>query len=140
MDPTHPLSPVNTQIIYDINGGLFFWSITMFMPTAMSVVLTFPAERAVFLREHSANMYGVSAYYFGRSTTEIPFVIFFPVLMTFVSYYIVGFNPDVSKFFIFSKLSFLKSTLSYLPSLKSAYFGTCCSCRQRNWAFCWKLL
>jgi len=107
MSGTDPTTPENMQVLYDINGGLFFFSITMFMPNAMSVVLTFPAERAVFLREHSANMYGVSAYYFGRSTTEIPFVVMFPVIMTSISYYIVGFNPEVSKFFIFMLISVL---------------------------------
>lgn len=75
----------------------------MFMNAAMSVVLTFPSERAVFLREYSANMYSVSAYYFGRSSPEIPFVVLFPVLMTAICYYIIGYNETAGKFFIFSK-------------------------------------
>jgi len=103
MDGTSLTSPANIQVIYDINGAIFFYSITQFMSSAMSVVLTFPAERAVFLREYSANMYSVSAYYFGRSTTEVPFVVLFPALMSFISYYIVGFNDaNAGKPFIFA--------------------------------------
>jgi len=103
MDGTSLTNPANIQIIYDINGAIFFYSISQFMSSAMSVVLTFPAERAVFLREYSANMYSVSAYYFGRSTTEVPFVVLFPALMSFISYYIVGFNDaNAGKPFIFA--------------------------------------
>jgi len=103
INPDNLNDPVNAKIIYDINGGIFFFSIAVFMSSAMTVVLTFPAERAVFLREYSANMYSVSSYFFGRSSTELPFVIFFPVLLTSISYYIIGFNGhDASKIFIFS--------------------------------------
>lgn len=93
-----------SRMYYDINGSLFFFSITMYVTAALTVALTFPSERAVFLREHSANMYSVSAYYLGRSSTEIPFVIAFPTLMTAICYYIIGYNDyNAGKFFIFRK-------------------------------------
>lgn len=75
----------------------------MFALPSITCALTFPSERPVFLREYSANMYSVSAYYFGRSSTEIPFVVIFPVLMTVICYYIIGYNESAGKFFIFSK-------------------------------------
>ena len=96
--------PINSQVTYDINGCLTFFSLIIFMSNCSSVVLTFPAERAVFLREYSANMYSVSAYFFGRSSTEVPFVVFFPMLYSAILYYIIGFNDSsASKLFIFSK-------------------------------------
>lgn len=97
--------PANKKVIYNLNGSLFFYSIMIFMTTCMSVVLSFPSERAVFLREQSSNMYSVTAYYLGRSTTKIPFAILFPAIMSAICYYIIGFNNhDVGKFFIFRKL------------------------------------
>ena len=117
MNPNNLADPANAQVIYDINGAIFFFSIAVFMSSSMTVVLTFPAERAVFLREYSANMYSVSAYFFGRSSTELPFVVFFPLLLTSVSYYIIGFNDySPSKFFIFrkSRFSILFNTLIVL--------------------------
>jgi len=118
MDGSDVSTAANIQVIYDINGALFFYSITQFMSSAMSVVLTFPAERAVFLREYSANMYSVSAYYFGRSTTEVPFVVLFPTLMSFISYYIVGFNDaDAGKPFIFGNLRLLEINCNFRLAL-----------------------
>jgi len=106
MNPANLADPANAQVIFDINGCLFFFSIACFMSSSMTVVLTFPAERAVFLREYSANMYSVSSYFFGRSSTELPFVILFPAIMGAISYYIIGFNDyNASKIFIFSNIS-----------------------------------
>lgn len=52
------------------NGGLMFMSITHYWPSFMASVLTFPTERGVFLKEHSAGLYGVFAYYFSRSLLD----------------------------------------------------------------------
>lgn len=102
INPDNLSDPANTRVIYDINGGLFFFTIAVFMSSSMTVVLTFPAERAVFLREYSSNMYSVSSYFFGRSTTELPFVIIFPMIMGAISYYIIGFNDyNPGKVFFF---------------------------------------
>ena len=47
-------------------------------------------------------MYSVSAYYFGRTITEIPFLIIFPTIFSLIIYWAMGLNSDGSdRFFIF---------------------------------------
>lgn len=44
------------------------------------VMIQFPAERDVFLREENAKLYTLTAYFLGKSTVEFPFLIFAPVV------------------------------------------------------------
>lgn len=47
-------------------------------------------------------MYSVSAYYFGRTITEIPFLIIFPTVFSLIIYWAMGLNSDsADRFFIF---------------------------------------
>lgn len=72
------------------------------------MLLNFPAERAVFLKEYASNTYRVSSYYFGRSAIEIPIVVIVPILFSLISYYIVGLNDhNVGKLFIFTLMNIL---------------------------------
>jgi len=83
-------------------GALFFSVITCFMPSMMGTVLTFPAERAIFLKEVGSNTYSVSAYFMGRQMTEIPITVLFPAIQALITYYIIGFNDyNASKVFIY---------------------------------------
>ena len=78
------------------------------MTSMMGILLTFPVEREVFLREIGSNMYGVSSYFVGRSSTEFPFLTLIPFIFSAVIYWIIGFNSTVGKFFIFGKLHSLQ--------------------------------
>ena len=44
------------------------------------VIIQFPAEREVFLREENSKLYGAGAYFLGKSTVEVPFLIIIPVV------------------------------------------------------------
>jgi len=102
--------PNNIRNISNRNGALFFLTISQFMTSMSSVLLTFPTERAVFLKENGAGMYSVSAYFFGRSATELPFVTLFPFIFSCIVYWIVGFNnTNPGKFFIFALFNVLQS-------------------------------
>ena len=46
-------------------------------------------------------MYSVAAYYFGRTITELPFLIIFPIIFSLITYWAMGFNSDAEKFFIY---------------------------------------
>ena len=48
-------------------------------------------------------MYSVSAYYFGRTITELPFLIIFPVLFSVIIYWAMGLTGGAERFFIFGK-------------------------------------
>lgn len=76
----------------------------MFLSSAMAVVFTFPAEREVFLREYTSNMYGLPAYYLGRSSIDLPSAIIGPTFTASVCYFIVGYNASAAKFFTFCKI------------------------------------
>ena len=87
---------------YDRNGSIFFLGVSQFMMSMMGILLTFPAEREVFLRETGSNMYSVSSYFFGRSSTEIPFLTLMPFTFCAIIYWIIGYNNyNPGKFFIF---------------------------------------
>lgn len=78
---------------------------SIFMMNMMGIILTFPQERDVFLREIGSNMYGVSSYFVGRTSTELPFVTIVPFAWCAAIYWIIHFNNDnPGKFFIFGKL------------------------------------
>lgn len=65
------------------------------------VVITFPLERAIFLREQNSGLYGVYAYYIARIFPETLMAIFFPCVLTPITYFLVGLSTaSASLFFI----------------------------------------
>jgi len=87
--------------ISDRTGALFFTIISQIMSTLNGVLLTFPLERALLVREYSNGMYSVQAYYLGKLISALPFDIFFPLLFSCIAYWLVGLNSAVSSFFLF---------------------------------------
>lgn len=72
------------------------------------MILVFPDERPVFLREVNNNMYDVSAYFFAKVTSELPLSILIPVLFDVIVYWAIGLNDEYTyKFFIFAAISIL---------------------------------
>eukprot|EP00733_Pompholyxophrys_punicea_P001147 Pompholyxophrys_punicea_v1_NODE_506_length_1821_cov_8.150623.p1 type:complete len:441 gc:universal NODE_506_length_1821_cov_8.150623:390-1712(+) len=90
----------NQRSIQDRTGAIFFLLTSCVMSSLQPVILTFPNERMLFMREYDNNMYSVVSYYSGKVLTEFPFQIIFPVVFSSVSYYMVGFNPLFSKFLL----------------------------------------
>lgn len=100
--------PNDQRTFQDRNGSIFFFIIGMVMTNLMPVILTFPVERGVFLREYSSNMYGVIPYFLGRSLIEMPVLILFTLLLDAICYYIIGWNDaNAGKFFIFLGITIL---------------------------------
>ena len=48
------------------NGAFFFLGISAFMSSLSPMILTFPLEKNVFLKEQSSKMYSVGGYYLSR--------------------------------------------------------------------------
>lgn len=76
------------------NGALFFITMTMSFNAIQNVILIFPDERPVFLREANNNMYKVSAYFWAKIFSEFPSSLLTPVLFGSIIYYAIGFNTD----------------------------------------------
>ena len=60
-------------------------------------------EKPLFLREVLNRTYTVSAYYWGKTSSEMPFHIIYPILQVLIIYFLVGLNLEpVSRFFCLS--------------------------------------
>lgn len=64
------------------------------MSSMQPVLLTFPAERPLFLKEENSKMYSVTPYYFGRTILELPLNMIIPLLFSSIVYFSAGFNSD----------------------------------------------
>lgn len=73
----------------------------------LGVTQEVPRDFAVFLREYLAGANRVSTYFAARTIAEIPYQIFFPMLFATLVYFMVGFNPDLSHFIVFSIIMIL---------------------------------
>lgn len=74
------------------NGALFFVTMVMSFNAIQNVILIFPDERPVFLREANNNMYHVSAYFWAKIFSEFPSSTLTPAIFGTIVYYAIGFN------------------------------------------------
>jgi len=82
-------------------GAIYFLLVTQMFSNAFGVVLTFPEERAVFLREQSNNMYPVSAYFLAKVLIILPWLVTISFLFCSIVYPMMGLAPGASHFFKF---------------------------------------
>jgi ABC-type multidrug transport system permease subunit len=75
-----------------------------------NVILIFPDERPVFLREANNNMYSVSAYFWAKIYSEFPSSVLTPTIFGSICYYLIGF----STVFWYKFPSFRKSKIHFL--------------------------
>jgi hypothetical protein len=55
-------------------------------------------ELGIFMREHFNGMYRTDTYYLTRQMAEIPVQILSTIIFTSIFYWMVGMNPDISRF------------------------------------------
>lgn len=87
--------------IQNVQGALFFMTMNCSFNAIQNVILIFPDERPVFLREVNNNMYEVTPYFWAKIVSEIPFSIIVPTVFGCIVYYCVGLKPDAGNFFVF---------------------------------------
>jgi len=89
-------------------GSMFFITLTIALWATQNVVLIFPDERAVFLREANNSMYHVSAYFFAKIFAEFPSSVLTPLTHACITYYAIGYNTATpAKFPLFLFICFL---------------------------------
>jgi len=71
-------------------GSLLSLSIATMMGAAQPVLLTFPSERPVFLREYAANQYGAVSYFVAKTLVELPVIMVSAFLQFLISYPMMG--------------------------------------------------
>ena len=92
------------QGVQNRNGALFFMTMTIAFNSIQNIILIFPDERPVFLREVNNNMYSVSAYFFGKVIAELPASILTPVIYGSIVYFSIGLSTVYAyKFPIYRK-------------------------------------
>jgi ATP-binding cassette subfamily G (WHITE) protein 2 len=57
-----------------------------------NIILLFPEERAIFLREVNNNMYSPSAYFFGKVISEFPTSIIIPFAYAIITYFAIDYS------------------------------------------------
>ena len=87
--------------IQNIQGSLFFICMNISFNAIQNVILIFPDERPVFLREVNNNMYKTAPYFWAKIISELPFSILTPVLFGVIVYYAIGYNPNAENFVMF---------------------------------------
>ncbi|KAL4474978.1 hypothetical protein ABPG74_001674 [Tetrahymena malaccensis] len=88
--------------INDKNGILFFWTTAMFMMNLKPSIITFPSQRAVFLREENAKFYSVGPYFIAKVLVDMIPAIIFPIICSLVMYWMVNLNhQDAGTVFFF---------------------------------------
>lgn len=78
--------------IQNKRGALFFVTMVMAFNAIQNVILIFPDERPIFLREVNNSMYSVSSYFTAKITSELPVSILTPCIFGIIIYYPIGFT------------------------------------------------
>ena len=91
----------DVQGIQNVQGSLFFITMNISFNAIQNVILIFPDERPVFLREVNNNMYQATPYFWAKVISELPFSISVPAIFGCIVYYAIGYNPAASNFILF---------------------------------------
>ncbi|EGR32908.1 hypothetical protein IMG5_067050 [Ichthyophthirius multifiliis] len=85
--------------IQNRNGALFFISTMSAFSSIQGSISTFQQDRGLFLRERLNKSYTVGAYFWGKSLSELPFHIYYPIIQVAMTYYAIGLNNNDAKYF-----------------------------------------
>ncbi|CAF0815149.1 unnamed protein product [Didymodactylos carnosus] len=91
---------------------LFFCSVNQGVFGALTVINTFPVERALTLRERASGTYFASAYFIAKIIVETLVQLPMPIIFSIVVYFLIGLQPTAGKFFIFMLFMLLCSMAS----------------------------
>ena len=100
-------TPKDQQGIQNVQGSLFFITMNISFNAIQNVILIFPDERPVFLREVNNNMYDTTPYFWAKVISEMPFSIMVPAIFGCIVYYAIGYNPAFDNFMLFELILIL---------------------------------
>lgn len=82
--------------------SLFFAMVNQGVVGSLQAVTSFPAERAVMLRERAAGAYLTSSYFVAKAAVDAITLLWSPILFTSIVYFAVGYQKSVNKFLIYA--------------------------------------
>ena len=74
-------------------GGMF--------GSAQPLLLRFPLDRGIFLREYATSTYGAAPYFISKTLVELPQVLMNALIVYLVTYWLMGFNGNFA-YFVFT--------------------------------------
>ena len=98
--------------IYEMNdryGALFLLSNNVIMDSVLSTAPVFQRHKEVFQREYFGRKYGPFPFLMSFILTRLPNDMIISIGLYGFSYYIIGFNPDITHFFSMLLIAFLAS-------------------------------
>ncbi|KAF1894840.1 hypothetical protein Lal_00028284 [Lupinus albus] len=99
-----------TQQVLVIMGALFCACLFVGINNASSVQPVVSIERTVFYREKASGMYSPIAYGAAQGLVELPYIFAQTLIFGLITYFMVNFERDVGKFFLYILFMFLTFT------------------------------
>ena len=103
-------------------GALIFYMVIGMFGAAQPMVLTFPLERAAFMREHAAGTYSSAAYLISKTAIDIPAAVVQQLLSLLVLYFLCSMNGNFAFWLLGSSL--FTATTASLALLIGASTGS----------------
>jgi len=76
--------------------GFFFFSVAIWIVQGVTgVILAFPVQRAVFLKEQTSKMYSIFAYYITKQIPELIFEFISVIAFALIVYWSIGLNTNM---------------------------------------------
>ncbi|XP_041485060.1 broad substrate specificity ATP-binding cassette transporter ABCG2-like isoform X2 [Lytechinus variegatus] len=113
---------------YQNRIGAFFFLIMQMVFGNLSAVELFIRERVIFIHESASGFYRVSVYFVAKVFCDLlPLRVIPTVLYVVITYWMIGLQPDVAKFFIYFLtlllVTFVSSALAFAISSSVSIAG-----------------
>jgi ATP-binding cassette subfamily G (WHITE) protein 2 len=105
--------------------SLFFACVCQGVLGSLQSINSFPAERAIMLRERASGAYHVSSYFCAKTTVDMIAQLWPPIVFSCIVYFTVGYQPVARKFFLYTFFMILDSLCA--TTLASAVTCICVS-------------
>lgn len=103
-------------------GAVCNMMMSTFFTTAQPLLLQFPLERPVFLREYGANMYGTTAYFLSKTILELPVTLLSILETWLIAYWTMGLSGNFFELIL----------ISWILGLNAASLSLCVGCSVTN--------
>jgi ABC-type multidrug transport system ATPase subunit/ABC-type multidrug transport system permease subunit len=104
-----------TQYIQNHFGALTQVAIGSMFALSQPIILLFPLERPIFLREYSVRMYSIIPYFISKMITEIPMAFIQTSFILLINYFLIGFQANF--FYLSLSITLLGLTASSISIL-----------------------
>jgi ABC-type multidrug transport system ATPase subunit/ABC-type multidrug transport system permease subunit len=99
--------PYTEATVFD-RSSYFFFTMTFWVFDAMfQSFMAFPQERAVILKERASGSYRLSAYFMGKTTSEMPTRLVLPLIYMIISFWMASISSRFSVFVTTTLISLL---------------------------------